>query len=79
MKLIRTATEPAAQPKNQASGSAIDRRTFLKRSGITLGGAAAATALAPTMMRKAHAASIPSGTAILRHPGRGRTLEGFSL
>ena len=61
MKLIRTATEPAAQPKTEASGSAIDRRTFLKRSGITLGGAAAATALAPTMMRKAHAASIPSG------------------
>mgnify|MGYP003321372302 FL=1 len=61
MKLIRTATEPAAQPKKAGAGDAIDRRTFLKRSGVTLGGAAAAAAISPTMMRKAHAASIPSG------------------
>ena len=60
MKLIRTATEPASVPKQDRTGSAIDRRTFLKRSGVTLGGAAAATALSPTMMRKAQAA-IPSG------------------
>ena len=60
MKLIRTATEPAPTQKKDSTGSAIDRRTFLKRSGITLGGAAAAAALSPTMMRKAQAA-IPSG------------------
>ncbi|MBT5887416.1 MAG: molybdopterin-dependent oxidoreductase, partial [Acidiferrobacteraceae bacterium] len=60
MKLIRTATEPAPTQKKDSAGSAIDRRTFLKRSGITLGGAAAAAALSPTMMRKAQAA-IPSG------------------
>ncbi|MDP6532144.1 MAG: molybdopterin-dependent oxidoreductase, partial [Arenicellales bacterium] len=60
MKLIKTATEPAPSKPQGGAGSAIDRRTFLKRSGITLGGAAAATALSPTMMRKAQAA-IPSG------------------
>ena len=60
MKLIRTATEPAPTQKKDSAGSAIDRRTFLKRSGITLGGTAAAAALSPTMMRKAQA-TIPSG------------------
>ena len=61
MKLIRTATEPAPSLKKEGAGEAIDRRTFLKRSGVTLGGAAAAAAIAPTMMRKAEATTIPSG------------------
>jgi len=50
MKLIRTATEPAPSLQKEGAGNAIDRRTFLKRSGVTLGGAAAAAAIAPTMM-----------------------------
>ncbi|SVC49593.1 uncharacterized protein METZ01_LOCUS302447, partial [marine metagenome] len=59
MKLTRKcATEP--QQKEATAGNAINRRTFLKRSGLTVGGAAAAATLSPTMIRKAQAA-IPSG------------------
>jgi formate dehydrogenase major subunit len=64
MKLIRksglsvsTATVPAAV----ATGEAIDRRTFLRRSGLTLGGTAVASLLPPTMMRKANAAAATAG------------------
>ncbi|HIL17842.1 MAG TPA: twin-arginine translocation signal domain-containing protein, partial [Gammaproteobacteria bacterium] len=47
MKLTRkSATEP--QQKEVTAGNAIDRRTFLKRSGLTVGGAAAAATLSPT-------------------------------
>jgi formate dehydrogenase major subunit len=55
MKLIKKQDRPtdiAAAPSNFSSG-AIDRRTFLRRSGITVGGIAAASALPLTMMRKA--------------------------
>jgi len=38
-----------------APREAIDRRTFLRRSGLTLGGTAAASMLTPGMVRKAHA------------------------
>jgi formate dehydrogenase major subunit len=38
-----------------ASGSAVDRRTFLRRSGLTAGGIAAAAALSGGMVRKADA------------------------
>jgi formate dehydrogenase major subunit len=38
-------------------GSAIDRRTFLRRSGLTAGGLAAASGLSLGMVRKAEAAS----------------------
>ena len=38
-------------------GSAIDRRTFLKRSGLTAGGLAAASGLSLGMVKKADAAS----------------------
>ncbi|HET6519330.1 MAG TPA: molybdopterin-dependent oxidoreductase, partial [Geminicoccaceae bacterium] len=37
------------------TGTAIDRRTFLRRSGLTAGGIAAAGALGGTMVRKAEA------------------------
>jgi len=40
----------------EAPREAIGRRAFLRRSGLTLGGAAAATVLQPGMMRKARAA-----------------------
>ncbi|MDX1529575.1 MAG: molybdopterin-dependent oxidoreductase, partial [Gammaproteobacteria bacterium] len=39
-------------------GEAIGRRTFLRRSGLTLGGTAVASLLPATMMRKAQAAGL---------------------
>lgn len=39
------------------AGEAIDRRTFLRRSGMGLGGAAALSSLPFSMMKRAHAAS----------------------
>ena len=41
------------------AGSAIDRRTFLKRSGITAGGLAAAATLGGGMVKKAEAQANP--------------------
>jgi formate dehydrogenase major subunit len=59
MKLIRkrTSVRPdiAGEPLPGLPGS-VDRREFLRRSGITLGGAAVATGLGPGMMRRAEAA-----------------------
>ncbi|MBB3064683.1 MULTISPECIES: formate dehydrogenase subunit alpha [Limibacillus] len=42
-------------------GSAIDRRTFLKRSGLTVGGIAAASSMSFGMVKKAEAAEAGSG------------------
>ncbi len=60
MKLIRkqVGAESAA---GSGAGRAIDRRTFLKRSGLAMGAGAAATTLAPGRVRKAQAASAASG------------------
>ncbi|NIR60359.1 MAG: molybdopterin-dependent oxidoreductase [Gammaproteobacteria bacterium] len=64
MKLIRKrngngqAAEAAPGRWSGVAGEAIDRRTFLRRSGVTLGGAAAAGMLSPSMMRKARAAEV---------------------
>jgi formate dehydrogenase major subunit len=43
-------------------GSAIDRRTFLKRSGLTAGSAVAAASLSSGMVRKAEAQASSSGS-----------------
>jgi formate dehydrogenase major subunit len=57
MKLIKKGLEASARRSPCGlAGEAIDRRTFLRRSGLALGGAVAATVLPPVMMRKAHAA-----------------------
>ena len=40
----------------ELTGGAIDRRTFLKRSGLAIGGLAAAAALKDGMVQKAAAA-----------------------
>ncbi len=60
MKLIRkqntNVEHTGGAPVFAALGRAVDRRTFLRRSGLAVGGAAAATALPLTMMRKARAA-----------------------
>lgn len=54
MKLIRK--QPGVEVKAPSGiGQAVDRRTFLKRSGLAIGTGAAATVLAPGRIRKAHA------------------------
>jgi formate dehydrogenase major subunit len=59
MKLIRKNGHANASSAASVSvgmpGEAIGRRTFLRRSGLTMGGAAVAGMLPATMMRKAHA------------------------
>ncbi len=70
MKLVRKqVTKPDITPAALASqgsalgGDTIDRRTFLRRSGITVGGTAAATLLPTTMMKKAQAQTAAGGKA----------------
>ena len=48
------------------TGGTIDRRAFLKRSGLTAGGIAAAAALSPGMVTKAKAAAAPATGKISR-------------
>jgi formate dehydrogenase major subunit len=58
MKLIKKQDHQAAAAtggENSFGDSAIDRRTFLRRSGIAVGGIAAASALPLAMMRKTEA------------------------
>ncbi len=43
------------QTRNGVLGAAIDRRTFLRRTGMALGGAAVAGGLAPRMIQRAEA------------------------
>ena len=57
MKLIRKNSRTDGSVHVAAPCDAIGRRTFLRRSGLTMGGAAVATMLPPTMMRKASAAA----------------------
>ena len=42
---------------DQSTGNGIDRRTFLRRSGLAAGGAVLGTMMSPTMMKKANAAT----------------------
>jgi formate dehydrogenase major subunit len=57
MKLTRTQTIPQAATDGAHGASGIDRRTFLRYSGLAAGGTALATALSPSMVRKAEAAT----------------------
>lgn len=60
MKLIRK--QPGVEVKAPAGiGQTIDRRSFLKRSGLALGTGVAATMLAPGRIKKAHAATAATG------------------
>ncbi len=61
MKLIRKQDCSPTPPPAGLAGEAVDRRTFLHRSGVTLGGAAVAGAFPAAMMRKASAASDAGG------------------
>jgi formate dehydrogenase major subunit len=54
------ATEAAREPADQ-TGRKLNRRDFLRHSGILAGGTALATGLAPGMMRKAKAAPAAGG------------------
>ena len=58
MKLVKkqtTDTRPTPAVTGGLLGSTIDRRTFLRRTGMAAGGAAVATTLATRMMRRAEA------------------------
>ncbi len=55
MKLVRS-SDSGTVPSIASVGEAINRRTFLKRSGVALGAGAAASMFAPQLMKKAHAA-----------------------
>ena len=63
--MLRKKTEGAAKSARLAqilsdvAGSTIDRRTFLRRSGLTVGGLAAASAISGAMVQKAEAAGGP--------------------
>mgnify|MGYP001815568975 CR=1 FL=1 len=64
MKLIRkspapgaAASAPGALHGVKIKGERVTRRGFMRRSGLTIGAGAAATAFAPTMMRRAEAAT----------------------
>lgn len=61
MKLIKKTATVAVGGSGTASqplkGSALDRRTFLKNSGIVMGGAAIATLAAPALIKKSQAAT----------------------
>ncbi|MFV2033339.1 MAG: molybdopterin-dependent oxidoreductase, partial [Gammaproteobacteria bacterium] len=62
-KLTRKSSEikiDAVGDAGQMIGQAISRRSFLKSSGLAAGGAALLTGVAPVMMKKAEAASVPN-------------------
>src|SRR5512134_3800352 len=67
MLLTRKATHVAAahsrliRPVSSMLGRTIDRRTFLKRSGVTLGAGAVATQLPFSIVEKAEAAQSAGG------------------
>jgi len=55
MKLKKVSQKPdqaTPKPFHAALGRAVDRRTFLRRSGLAIGGGAIATTLQPVMMRR---------------------------
>lgn len=56
MKLVKKQGTNSSTVGAGALGATIDRRSFLKRSGITAGGVAAAGTLSMSMMKKAPAA-----------------------
>jgi len=71
VKLIKTSknTKPPAEASQEGRlGKAINRRTFMRRTGLTLGGGAIATGLAPKMVRRARAekAAADAGEAVTK-------------
>ena len=60
MKLVKKHATEQSPERAVPSAGTMDRRTFLKRSGIGVGGIAAASSLSLSMMQKAEAADAPS-------------------
>ena len=65
-KLSSQVVEPAvvdraAREISRSGGTRMDRRAFLRNSGLAAGGAALATTFSPTMMKKAKAATASGG------------------
>ncbi len=70
MKLVKKTSIPSPEigRKGAVTGLAVNRRDFLRNSGLVAGGAALAASLSPGMMRKARAtAEVPAA------PGETRT------
>jgi formate dehydrogenase major subunit len=59
MKLKKKQIDQGASAPRGLLGATVDRRAFLKNSGIAGGGAALAIAGGPTMLKKAHAGAKP--------------------
>jgi len=51
-KVSHTPEHATRKPLHAALGRAVDRRTFLRNSGLAIGGGAIATTLSPVMMRR---------------------------
>jgi formate dehydrogenase major subunit len=63
MKLVKKQQDTNQSPAQAVLNAAtMDRRTFLKRSGLTAGGIAAASSLSLSMMQKAKAAAEPAAS-----------------
>jgi formate dehydrogenase major subunit len=61
MKLTRTHETPQAAAGDASGATGVNRRTFLRYSGLAAGGTALATAMSPSMVRKAEAATAATG------------------
>ncbi len=62
MKLTRTQLTPQAGTGDASGATGVNRRTFLRYSGLAAGGTALATAMSPSMVRKAEAATAAGGS-----------------
>jgi len=60
MKLVKKHGTEQSTVRAVLNAATMDRRTFLRRSGIGVGGIAAASSLSLSMMQKAEAADAPA-------------------
>jgi formate dehydrogenase major subunit len=58
-QVITTATDKA--PARKSSGVMMNRRTFIRNTGLAAGGMSLATSLMPGMIKKARANTVPAG------------------
>ena len=61
-RVTKLGTDSKSVP-HKSAGEAISRRAFLKNSSLMAGGAALTSTVAPVMMKKAQAATVPGGKA----------------
>ena len=74
MKLVKKQGSNASTAQPAMLGATIDRRTFLKQSGITAGGVAAAGTLSMSMMKKASATTAARSPTDEGNPEQIRTI-----